>query len=169
GLLAGRLDTWLGPRRALMAELAVLIIMEAAALGSGRTRILYQTVVPVRVWDVPFFATLPELVFLGLGCGLAITVTAAYASSRTLMTRLVPPERLGAFFGLYALSGSATMWLGPLLVEYATRAGGSQAAGFVPVIGLLSVGLLLVGFVRGGGRLHAAGHLHPPPADQRPA
>ncbi|WP_353198022.1 MFS transporter [Sandarakinorhabdus sp.] len=157
GLLAGRLDTWLGPRRALMAELAVLIIMEAALLGSGRARILYQTVAPIRVWDAPFFATLQELVFLGLGCGLAITVTAAYASSRTLMTRLVPPERLGAFFGLYALSGSATMWLGPLLVEHATRAGGSQAAGFIPVIGLLAVGLLLVGFVRGGGRLQADG------------
>jgi UMF1 family MFS transporter len=156
GLLASRLDGWFGPRPALIGELALLILMESAALGSGRTRILYQTVEPLRVWDAPFFATLPELVFLGIGCGLAVTITAAYASSRTLLTRLVPPDRLGAFFGLYALAGTATMWLGPLLVETATRIGGSQASGFVPVIGLLALGVVLLLFVRGGGRLKAA-------------
>lgn len=153
GLLAGRLDDWIGPRPALMVELGLLIVLEAAILGSGKARILYQPIEPVRLWDTPMFATLPELVFLAIGCGLAITITAAYASSRTLLTRLVPPERLGAFFGLYALAGTATMWLGPLLVEQATRAGGTQAAGFVPVIGLLATGLAMLLFVKGGGRL----------------
>ena len=105
------------------------------------------------VWHSPVYATLPELGFLALGCGLAITVTAAYASSRTLLTRLAPPEQLGTFFGLYALSGSATMWLGPLLVEIATRGFGTQQAGFWPIAGMLALGLLLMAFVKGGGRL----------------
>jgi MFS transporter, UMF1 family len=153
GLLAPQLDGWLGPRRALMLELLLLIGLQALVLGMGRDRILFQSFTPTPLWDGPMFTTLPELVFLGLGCGLAITVTSAYASSRTLLTRLVPPDRLGAFFGLYALSGAATMWLGPLLVEQATRIGGTQAAGFVPVIGLLAVGLALLLFVRGGGKL----------------
>jgi UMF1 family MFS transporter len=152
GLLAPRLDGWLGPRRALMLELTLLIGLQALVLGMARDRILFQPFTPVPLWDGPMFTTLPELVFLGLGCGLAITVTAAYASSRTLLTRLVPPDRLGAFFGLYALSGAATMWLGPLLVEQATRIGGTQASGFIPVIGLLAVGLALLLFVRGGGK-----------------
>jgi UMF1 family MFS transporter len=155
GLLAGRLDGWFGPRPALIGELLLLIVLETAVLGSGRARILYSDVEAVRVWDGPMFTTLPELVFLGLGCGLAITITAAYASSRTLLTRLAPPDRLGAFFGLYALAGTATMWLGPLLVQVATELGGSQASGFVPVIGLLAVGVALLLFVRGGGRLAA--------------
>lgn len=155
GLLAGRLDTAIGPRPAVMLELALLIALEVMVLGSGETRILYQTVAATPLWNGPMFTTLPELVFLGLGCGLAITITSAYASSRTLLTRIVPPDQLGTFFGLYALSGSATMWLGPLLVEEATRAGGSQAAGFVPVIGLLGTGLALLLFVKGGGRLGA--------------
>lgn len=152
GLLAPRLDGWLGPRRALMLELGLLIGLQTLVLGMARDRILFQPVTPVRLWDGPMFTTLPELVFLGLGCGLAVTVTAAYASSRTLLTRLVPPDRLGAFFGLYALSGAATMWLGPLLVEQATHIGGTQAAGFIPVIGLLAVGLILLLFVKGGGK-----------------
>ncbi|WP_439546660.1 MFS transporter [Sandarakinorhabdus sp.] len=153
GLLGGQLDTAIGPRPALIAELLLLICIETMVLGSGETRILYQTVAATPVWDGPMFTTLPELVFLGLGCGLAITITAAYSSSRTLLTRVVPSDQLGTYFGLYALSGSATMWLGPLLVEQATRIGGSQAAGFVPVIGLFVVGLVLLLFVRGGGRL----------------
>uniref|UniRef100_UPI00286DF879 MFS transporter n=1 Tax=Sandarakinorhabdus sp. TaxID=1916663 RepID=UPI00286DF879 len=151
GLLAPRLDGWLGPRFALMLELLLLILLQALVLGMGRDRILFQPASPAPLWDGPMFTTLPELVFLGLGCGLAITVTSAYASSRTLLTRLVPPDRLGAYFGLYALSGAATMWLGPLLVEIATREGGTQAAGFIPVIGLLAVGLIILLFVKGGG------------------
>jgi MFS transporter, UMF1 family len=153
GLLAGRMDEWVGPRLALIGELALLVVLEAAVLGSGETRILYQAVEPLRVWDGPMFNSAPDLVFLGLGCGLAITVTAAYGSSRTLLTRLAPADQLGSFFGLYALAGTATMWLGPLLVEYATVYGGTQQAGFVPVIGLLLVGLVLLLFVKGGGRL----------------
>jgi MFS transporter, UMF1 family len=153
GLLAGRLDMWVGPRPALIAELILLMIIQALLLGSGKARILYQAVEPVKLWGGPMFTTLPELAFLGLGCGMAITVTAAYASSRTLLTRVAPPEKLGVYFGIYALSGYATMWLGPLLVETATRLGGTQASGFIPVIGLLGVGLVLLLMVRGGGPL----------------
>lgn len=153
GLLASRLDGWIGPRRALIGEVLLLILFETLELGGARDRILFQPAATTPLWDGPMFTTLPEFVFLGLGCGIAITVTAAYASSRTLLTRLAPPDRLGAFFGLYALSGTATMWLGPFLLEQATRIGGTQAAGFIPVVGLLAVGLVLLLFVKGGGRL----------------
>ena len=155
GLLAGRLDGWMGPRRALIGELLLLILVESLVLGSAKDQIFYQPAATTPIWNGPMFATLPELVFLGLGCGLAVTVTAAYASSRTLLTRLAPPDRLGAFFGLYALSGTATMWLGPFLLEQATRMGGTQASGFIPVIGLLVAGLFLLLFVRGGSALEA--------------
>jgi UMF1 family MFS transporter len=149
GLLAGRLDGWLGPRPALIAELVGLIAIQTIQLGGGPDRFLYQPLAPLVVWDGPMFTTLPEILFLAVGCGMAVTVTAAYASSRTLLTRVAPADKLGIYFGIYALSGYATMWLGPWLVETATRLGGSQAAGFVPVIGLLVVGLLLLLKVRG--------------------
>jgi len=66
---------------------------------------------------------------------------------------VAPPDKLGVFFGLYVLSGSATMWLGPLLVEAATRWGGTQAWGMAPVVGMLAVGLGLLMLVKGGGRM----------------
>jgi UMF1 family MFS transporter len=153
GLLAGRLDGSIGPRPALMLELAGMIIIELAVIGTDRSHVAHIAVGSAPVWNSPVYASLPELGFLALGCGLAITVTAAYASSRTLLTRLAPPEQLGTFFGLYALSGSATMWLGPLLVEIATRGFGTQQAGFWPIVAMLALGLMLMAFVKGGGRL----------------
>jgi UMF1 family MFS transporter len=152
GLLAGRLDDAIGPKNSLKVELGLLIIFWALALGMGRNRIIYSEWQGAPLWDGPMFTTLPELVFLGLGCVLAITITAAYASSRTLLTRIAPPEQLGVFFGLYVLSGAATMWLGPLLIEAATHAGGSQTIGLTPILGMIGVGWALLFAVRGGGR-----------------
>jgi UMF1 family MFS transporter len=151
GLLAGRLDDAVGPKTSLKFELGLLIAIEALALGMGRNRLFYTPWYGEPLWNGPMFTTLPELVFLGLGCIIAITVTAAYASSRTMLTRVAPPEQLGVFFGLYVLSGAATMWLGPLLIEAATHAGGSQAIGLTPILGMLAVGWALLFAVRGGG------------------
>ncbi|MDI1366252.1 MAG: MFS transporter, partial [bacterium] len=54
------------------------------------------------------------------------------------------------FFGLFALSGTATAWFGSLLVALATKLFQSQIAGFVPIIGLLLVGAVGLFFVKGG-------------------
>ncbi len=156
GFSAGWIDHRLGPKRAVQFELAVTLVALAGWLGVSRDTIFYtlpyDAATASPLWDGPMFRTLPELVFIGFACMLGVFITAAYASSRTLMTRLAPPEKSGAFFGLYALSGTATMWLGPLLVEIFTSRFESQRAGFIPVAGLLVLGVLLLGKVRGGGR-----------------
>jgi UMF1 family MFS transporter len=54
----------------------------------------------------------------------------------------------GEVFGLYALAGSATAWLGPMLVEYFTAAYQSQRAGFGSIVFLLIAGFLLLLFVK---------------------
>ena len=98
------------------------------------------------------FRTLPEIIYLGIGFFVAIFVTAQYASSRTLLTRLVPAEKLPAFFGMYALSGSVTVWIGSLLVGVFTALTQSQTGGFIPIAGLLALGLAGMMFVKGGGK-----------------
>jgi UMF1 family MFS transporter len=79
---------------------------------------------------------------------IAISITAAYASSRALMAGLAPAGMEGEVFGLYALAGSATAWLGPLLVEYFTATYQSQRAGFGSIAVLLLAGLVLLLFVK---------------------
>ncbi len=151
-VLGGAVGAWLdgkvGAKRAIQIELVMVIVSQIAVLGGGRERILYQPASAEVLWDAPMFRTLPELAFLAVAFLTAIGLTAAYASSRTLLVRLVPEKESGVFFGLYALSGNATYWLAPLLVEIFTRAYGTQQAGFYPVIGLLLIGLGILSFVK---------------------
>jgi MFS transporter, UMF1 family len=104
------------------------------------------------LWNGPFFRTLPEWIYLAIGFSNAVFITAHYASSRTLLTRLTPPAQTGAFFGVYALSGTATIWLGPFLVNQGTRIFKTQQGGFATIIALLAIGFVGLLFVRGGGR-----------------
>ena len=153
GLLGGRLDGRLGPRRALIAEVVLALGALLFLIGLAPGEIGYLPYAGGPVWAGPLFRTLPELLYLASGAVIAVGVASSIASSRTLMTRLVPPDELGAWFGLYGLSGTATAWLGPMLVEAFTRASGSQRVGFAPVAVLLAGGLIGLAFVRGGGRL----------------
>ena len=155
GLVAPWLDRKLGPKRAVQVEIAGCILVVLGMLGMGREKILFWSWTAAEhapVWNGPLFRTLPELVYLGMGLLVAVFVTAQYASSRTLLVRLAPPDRMAAFFGLFSLSGTATMWLGSLLVALATKVFASQVAGFIPIAGLLGVGLVGLFWVKGGER-----------------
>ena len=79
---------------------------------------------------------------------LAITITAAFCTSRTMLARIAPVSTMSQFFGLYALSGTATAFLGHALVATFTHAFKSQQAGFASLIILLVAGLLLMFRVR---------------------
>lgn len=130
GQVGRLLDHRVGPRNALMIELAMTILCIIALLGMGPDTILYlwhwDPAANPPLWDGPVYRTLPSLTFLLIGLVNAIFITAHYASSRTALTRLTPPEQTGAFFGVYALSGVATAWLAPGLVSLVTRVSGSQ-------------------------------------------
>jgi UMF1 family MFS transporter len=94
------------------------------------------------------FQTLPELAYIGFAMIIAISITAAFASSRSLMAKLAPEGMEGEVFGLYAMAGSATAWLGPGFVEYFTEAYHSQRAGFLSITFLLVAGFVLLLFVK---------------------
>lgn len=162
GLVGGWLDGRVGPKRAIQVEIAAALTCLLAQLGMGRDRILYawryDPMAHAAAWPGPVFRTTPELVYLAFSCGVALFVTAHYASSRTLLTRLAPADKLPALFGLYALSGTATVWLGSLLVKLATQTFHSQKAGFIPIALLLVLGFIGMAFVTGGGRETPASH-----------
>ncbi len=156
GFAGAFFDGLMGPRNAVRFEITAALVCLIAWLGMGRDRILYfwpyDASAHAPLWDGPMFRTLPEVLYLLIGFGVAIFVTAHYASSRTLLTRLVPAEKLPAFFGMYALSGSITVWIGSLLVGVFTALTQSQAGGFIPIGALLLMGLVGMFFVKGGGR-----------------
>ena len=161
GVLGGFVGRWLdnalGPKRAVQLEIGMSLLGIIAFLGMAPDRILYLWTFDVAahapLWGGPFFRTLPEWIYLLIGFSNAVFITAHYASSRTLLTRLTPPAQTGAFFGVYALSGTATSWLGPFLVNQGTRYFKTQQGGFATIIALLALGFVGLLFVGGGGRL----------------
>ena len=151
GLLSSVLDRRLGPKRALQVEIigTIVGIVALLAVSPAGVRFVYTVAADAApLWNGPVFTRSPELVFLAIGGVVAVFNTAIFASSRTLLTRLIPPGQSGAFFGLFALSGTATVWLGPLAVQTAVSTFHSQQAGNVAIAILMALGFIPLSLVR---------------------
>ncbi len=154
GALASWLDGRVGPKRALQIEILGSLVGLVGMLGTAPGVILFLWPVEpgVKIWDAPMFATAPELAFLFFSFVSSLYQIAAWSSARTLLTRLAPPDKIGSFFGLAALAAAMTGWLGPMLAGMFTTGLASQQAGFIPVAAMLTLGMMALFLVRGGGR-----------------
>ncbi len=152
GLIGGWLDGMVGSRRAIQIVVcADLYRNDCSCLDHARIRSSSCPTTPLAprsLWSLPYFQTLPELSYLAITMLLAITITAAFSISRTMMARIAPISMMSQFFGLYALSGTATAFLGHASVTFFTGLFHSQRAGFASTIILLIAGLILMHWVR---------------------
>jgi len=89
---------------------------------------------------VALLLTHDRTLFWGLGLALGLFVGPAQAASRSLMARMAPGEQRAAYFGLFALSGRVTGFLGPAALSLATAAFQSQRAGMAVIVVLLALG-----------------------------
>jgi UMF1 family MFS transporter len=160
GFVGGLLDATVGPKRSVQIEIGMTLLGIFALLGMSPTTILYfwhfDPTAHAPLWNGPFFRTLPDLIFLLIGFSNATFITGHYASSRTLLTRMTPPSQTATFFGVYALSGTATVWLGSTLVNLGTHIFKTQQGGFGMIAVLLAVGFVGLLFVRGDGRANVS-------------
>lgn len=79
-----------------------------------------------------------------LAMPLGVFLGPAQSASRSLMARLAPPDLTAEFFGLYALSGKATAFVGPALYGLVTEVTGNQRWGLATIIAFLLAGLALL-------------------------
>ncbi len=75
---------------------------------------------------------------------LVIFIGAIFSNSRAMMARISPISMMSQFFGLYAVSGWATAFVGHGLVAWFTTTFDSQRAGFASPVLLLAAGLLVM-------------------------
>ena len=66
------------------------------------------------------------------------------SASRVFMTKSIDENNQASGFGLFALSGKLTSFIGPLLVSTITYISNSQKIGFSSAIALLLIGLLVL-------------------------
>ncbi|MEZ5936275.1 MAG: MFS transporter, partial [Alphaproteobacteria bacterium] len=105
------LDDLLGPKRVILIALVGLMLCGLAAV-----------------------VTTSVTVFWIVGGLLGLFVGPTQAASRTLMSKLAPPEQQTEMFGLYALSGKVTAFLGPLVLATVTELAGNQRAGMATIL-----------------------------------
>ncbi|MBC7951598.1 MAG: MFS transporter [Rhodospirillaceae bacterium] len=111
------LDDWFGSRTVILLALAGLLMAGTGVLVADSRAL---------VWI--------------MGGALGLFVGPAQAASRTYLARMAPPERRTELFGLYALSGKATAFLGPWAVGAVTAVTHSQRAGMAVILGFFLVG-----------------------------
>jgi len=146
----GLIDDKLGSKRALQVSIAVSALLLANAVSIQPDSMFYvvDNISREPVWLFPYFRTLPELTYFANNMLFAMFFVTGLSSSRTLLVKLAPPEKITQFFGLYALSGTVTAFLAPLMVGTFTDWFDSQRAGFASLIILMVIGLALLMRVR---------------------
>ncbi|MEM1390712.1 MAG: MFS transporter [Pseudomonadota bacterium] len=145
GFFGGFLDRLLGPKRALIFELTSAILVGIFQISVTPDAILFG-LIPAghEVISSGPFRTLSDVVYLAAVIPGAIFLVATISSSRYMLLHIAPKEKVGEFFGFYAMAGSVTVWLGPGSVAIVTWLSGDQRIGFAPVVVLLTIGLLIL-------------------------
>jgi len=152
GLFGGWLDQRVGVKRSLIIEIVGMMTAMALQWSITRDDLFYGLVKNFQVWDGIVFQTFSDLMYLALISAVAVTVTASISSGRTMLVTLAPNGRSGEFFGLYAIAGTVTVWIGPMFVEYFTLWTNDQRLGMASISLLFATGLGILLFVRMPGR-----------------
>lgn len=148
GIFGGWLEVRVGVKRALALEVFGMVLVGLFQLSITRDSLLFGLVDNVTIWDGIVFRTLSDLVYLASISVVAVAATASISSSRTMLVTLAPAGRSGEFFGLYAIAGTVTVWMGPLLVEQFTLWSGDQRIGMTSIHLLFVIGLGILLTVR---------------------
>ncbi len=82
--------------------------------------------------------------FWVFGMLVGVFVGPVQAAGRSYLARVAPEELRNQMFGLFAFSGKATAFVGPLLVAWVTAASGSQRVGMSVIFVFLIIGFLLM-------------------------
>jgi UMF1 family MFS transporter len=146
--VGGRLDDRIGGKPVILGSLAILGLSAAAIASLGPDRMFLIFDATPAAPDGGLFESWPERALLALGAFIGLAAGPVQAASRALLCRLAPTDRTTQFFGLFALTGKITSFMGPLTVGIVTDLTQSQRAGVLPLVAFFAVGALLLSFVR---------------------
>jgi UMF1 family MFS transporter len=147
--VGGLIDDRVGSKRSLKLAIGLSSLILVLLISYERDTIFYFIPVGTEpVWSFPYFRSLPELAYFITNQFFAFFFVTGLSSSRTLMARLSPPEMATQFFGLFALSGTVTAFLAPLVVGTFTDWFDSQRAGMASLIVLMALGYVGLLFVQ---------------------
>jgi MFS transporter, UMF1 family len=143
GWLGGKLDDAIGSKRVIAGSMIVLLLAIVAILSVDKETVLFVHVMPPQRGGA-LFSSAAERAYLILGCCIGAAGAPLQAASRSLLIRLAPKDRIAQYFGLFALTGKVTSFIGPLLIGIITAATASQKAGMAVLVLFFVTGLVLL-------------------------
>ena len=146
--LGGKLDDTLGPKRVIAGSTMVLLSSIIAILLVDKDSIFFIKVAPPAPGGA-LFSGAAERAYLVLGCLIGMAGGPLQAASRSLLIRMAPKDRVAQYFGLFALTGKVTSFVGPLLIGAITAITASQKAGMAVLVIFFVAGLALLARVQG--------------------
>jgi UMF1 family MFS transporter len=151
--LGGRADQRYGPKTVVAWSAVVLTLCCIIVISTTQTQVLFMTVA-----EPGTTSGIPDITFYIAGALIGAAGGSLQAASRTLLVDQVARDRVTEAFGLYALSGKATTFIGPLSIAFATAFFASEAFGLstqdaqrlgvTPIIVLFLIGLVLLPWVK---------------------
>ncbi|MBM3565152.1 MAG: MFS transporter [Alphaproteobacteria bacterium] len=117
----GWLDDRIGPKKTILIAVAGLLALGAAILLAETKTAFWAAALPLGIFVGP-----------------------AQAAGRSFMARMAPAHLRTEMFGLYALAGKATNFLGPAVLAFVTQAAQSQRAGMATILVFFVIGAALL-------------------------
>ncbi|MBI1648351.1 MFS transporter [Hyphomicrobium sulfonivorans] len=147
-LIGGVLDDHISAKFVIVTALFLLLLGAIGILSVDKNHVLFfLDVAPKEAGSGPF-SSAGEQVFLAFAIVVGLVAAPVQSSSRSLLARLAPPDKITQYFGLFAFSGKVTAFLAPLLVALVTAVTQSQRIGMAAITLFLIVGMALMAKVR---------------------
>ncbi|MEM1286369.1 MAG: MFS transporter [Pseudomonadota bacterium] len=141
-LIGGPLEDRLGAKPVILTALTMLTLASFLVVSLSPGSVLF--VVPVSAGGEGLFSSLPEQLYLVLGGLMGAAAGPLQASSRALLARLAPKDAQARTFGLFALSGKVTSFVGPWAVATVTALTLDQRAGVSVLIAFFVIGAIVL-------------------------
>lgn len=147
-LIGGVLDDRISAKFVIVTALFLLLLGAIGILSVDKNHVLFfLDVAPKEAGSGPF-SSAGEQVFLAFAVVVGLVAAPVQSSSRSLLARLAPPDKITQYFGLFAFSGKVTAFLAPLMVALVTSITQSQRIGMAAITLFLIVGIALMTPVR---------------------
>ena len=146
--LGGLIDDRKGSKPVIVGTLLLFIAASIGVLSVDHDHVLFVVPVEPKAPGSAPFSSVGEQIYLAFAMLIGIASGPIQSSSRTLLARMCPEDKVTEFFGFFSFSGKITAFAAPLAIGAVTHATGSQRIGIAMSLVFLIAGLLLLLRVR---------------------
>jgi len=127
--LGGPLDDARGSKAVIVSALLLFIVASVGVLSVDANHIFFVVPVAPKLPGSAPFSSVGEQVYLAFAMLIGIASGPIQSSSRTLLARMCPPDKITEFFGFFSFSGKITAFAAPLAIGAVTHVTDSQRLG----------------------------------------